>query len=398
MCVSLSVVSNSLRPCGLWPARLLHLWDFPARILEWITISFSRRSSRLKDWTQVSCIAGRLFTIWATREAHCRHRSKLLVEFSTRKTNKVRSVCLPGPLPALVLTIHLAWMPLEAHSLDLVGGVVKKTHARKICSFSLCWLLSPVWLCMTAWTVTHQVSLAMGFSRQEYWIGFPFPSLGNLPDPGIELGSPALQADSLPSEPSLLYFSLIFFLFYFLLYITCSGQMLSSGYGVHSKWAAGMTTYLYFNMEMWFLQMFLMFQMGIFKDEYCIEASSLRDFSQWPCFCNTHKLTLKHTPRNAGSDLICAHVKRIWGETHCFFLDVVRLDTEQLPSLKNHEVHERALNNPDHLVVGESSPELVSQTTKPGRRPGETSRAHIIGKAIYGCSLQHPWGRERADG
>ena len=71
---------------------------------------------------------------------------------------------------------------------------------------------------MTAWTVTHQVSLALGFSRQEYWIGFPFPSLGNLPDPGIELGSPALQADSLPSEPSLLYFSLIFFLFYFLLY------------------------------------------------------------------------------------------------------------------------------------------------------------------------------------
>lgn len=66
--------------------------------------------------------------------------------------------------------------------------------------------------------------------------------------------------------------------------------------------------------------------------------------------------------------------------------------------MKNHEVHERALNNPDHLVVGESSPELVSQTTKPGRRPGETSRAHIIGKTIYGCSLQHPWERERADG
>lgn len=66
--------------------------------------------------------------------------------------------------------------------------------------------------------------------------------------------------------------------------------------------------------------------------------------------------------------------------------------------MKNHEVHERALNNPDHLVVGESSPELVSQTTKPGRQPGETSRAHIIGKAIYGRSLQHPWGRESADG
>ena len=41
----------------------------------------------------------------------------------------------------------------------------------------------------------------MGFSRKEYWSGFPFPSPGDLPDPGIKLGSPALQADSLPSEP-----------------------------------------------------------------------------------------------------------------------------------------------------------------------------------------------------
>ena len=41
----------------------------------------------------------------------------------------------------------------------------------------------------------------MGFSRQKYWSGLSFPSPGNLPNPGIELGSPALQADSLPSEP-----------------------------------------------------------------------------------------------------------------------------------------------------------------------------------------------------
>ena len=44
------------------------------------------------------------------------------------------------------------------------------------------------------------VPLSMGFLRQEYWSG-PFPSPGDLPDPGIELESPALQADSLPSEP-----------------------------------------------------------------------------------------------------------------------------------------------------------------------------------------------------
>ena len=41
----------------------------------------------------------------------------------------------------------------------------------------------------------------MGFSRQDYWVGLPFPSLAGLPDPGIEPGSPALQADSLPPEP-----------------------------------------------------------------------------------------------------------------------------------------------------------------------------------------------------
>ena len=41
----------------------------------------------------------------------------------------------------------------------------------------------------------------MGFSRQEYWSGLPFPSPGDFPDPGIEPGSPALQADSLLSEP-----------------------------------------------------------------------------------------------------------------------------------------------------------------------------------------------------
>ena len=40
----------------------------------------------------------------------------------------------------------------------------------------------------------------MGFSRQEYWSGLPFPSPGNLPDPGIEPGSSALQGDALPSE------------------------------------------------------------------------------------------------------------------------------------------------------------------------------------------------------
>ena len=45
---------------------------------------------------------------------------------------------------------------------------------------------------MEAWTVAHQTPLSMGFSRQEYWSGLPFPLPGDLPNPGIEPGSPAL--------------------------------------------------------------------------------------------------------------------------------------------------------------------------------------------------------------
>ena len=60
---------------------------------------------------------------------------------------------------------------------------------------------SCVRLFVTPWTVAYEASLSMGFSRQEYWSGLPFPSPGDLPDPGIEPGSPALQADVLPSKP-----------------------------------------------------------------------------------------------------------------------------------------------------------------------------------------------------
>ena len=53
---------------------------------------------------------------------------------------------------------------------------------------------------MTPWTVACQAPLSMEFSRQEYWNGQPFPSPGDLPEPGFEPGSPPLQADSLLSE------------------------------------------------------------------------------------------------------------------------------------------------------------------------------------------------------
>ena len=62
-------------------------------------------------------------------------------------------------------------------------------------------LLSHVRLLATPWTVAYQLPLSMEFSRQEHWSRLPFPLQGNLPDLGIEPRSPALQADTLPSEP-----------------------------------------------------------------------------------------------------------------------------------------------------------------------------------------------------
>ena len=54
---------------------------------------------------------------------------------------------------------------------------------------------------VTPWTVAHQIPLSMGFPRQEYWSGLPFPPPGGFPNPGIKPRSPALHTDSLPSEP-----------------------------------------------------------------------------------------------------------------------------------------------------------------------------------------------------
>ena len=71
-----------------------------------------------------------------------------------------------------------------------------KLHLNKLQLHSL----SHVRLFATPWTVAHQASLSMGFSRQEYWSGLPFPSPGDLPKLGIEPGSPVLQTVSLPFE------------------------------------------------------------------------------------------------------------------------------------------------------------------------------------------------------
>ena len=92
--------------------------------------------------------------------------------------------CLAEPLTSWFPVICASWM---------ICPFLKESES--VTHFSHFWLFA------TAWTVAHQASLSMGFSRQEYWSGLPFPSPGDLPDPGMESESPALQVDSLPSEP-----------------------------------------------------------------------------------------------------------------------------------------------------------------------------------------------------
>ena len=73
-------------------------------------------------------------------------------------------------------------------------------------------MLSRVQLFATSWMVARQAFLSVGFSMQEYWSGLPFPSAGDLRDPGIKSGSPVLQEDSLPTEPAGSYHVMNFFI------------------------------------------------------------------------------------------------------------------------------------------------------------------------------------------
>ena len=80
----------------------------------------------------------------------------------------------------------------------LAGGKVQNKDQAMSAYMLSCF--SRVRLFATQWTVARQAPLPIGFFRQEYWSGWPFPFPGGLPDPGVEPRTPALQADSLPPE------------------------------------------------------------------------------------------------------------------------------------------------------------------------------------------------------
>ena len=94
---------------------------------------------------------------------------------------------------------------LRPHCTNDPCRVESKFLGSERCFSYLCQMRDCVQLFATPWTVAYQALLSMGFYRQEYWSGLPFPSPGDLPNPGIEPISPvasSLQADSLPLEPS----------------------------------------------------------------------------------------------------------------------------------------------------------------------------------------------------
>ena len=94
----------------------------------------------------------------------------------------------PGyPIPGILQARTLEWVAISSSNAWKWKVKVKS--------------LSRVRLLATPWTAAYQAPPSMGFSRQDYWSGVPFPSPGDLPNPGIKPRFPALQEDSLPSEP-----------------------------------------------------------------------------------------------------------------------------------------------------------------------------------------------------
>ena len=88
----------------------------------------------------------------------------------------------------------------SGHDEDCVCCPSPKFPSAFILSLHAC-MLSHFQLFVPLWAVTHEAPLCMDFSRQKHWNGLPFPTLGYIPNPGMEPRSPALQADSLLSEP-----------------------------------------------------------------------------------------------------------------------------------------------------------------------------------------------------
>ena len=137
-----------------------------ARRLEWVAISFCRGSSQSRDGTEVSCIVGRFFSDWDTREA-CGFRYLAAAAAKSLQSCPTLWDSIDGsppgsPVPGILQARTLEWVAISFSSACKWKVKVKS--------------LSRVWLLATLWTADYQASPSMGFSRQKYWSGVPLPS------------------------------------------------------------------------------------------------------------------------------------------------------------------------------------------------------------------------------
>ena len=135
-----------------------------ARTLEWVAIPFSRGSSWLRDWTWVSCIAGRFFTYWTTWEAP----KYIIFSKSPSQVNlklRIKSIIL---FPTSHNICILFFLKILIFYCNLVSFI-------KLLTSACCAVLSSVQLFMTPWTVPHQAPLSMGIlqARTLAWVAMP---------------------------------------------------------------------------------------------------------------------------------------------------------------------------------------------------------------------------------
>ena len=154
-------------------------------ILEWVAVPFSRESSRPRNLTGVSCIAGGFFTSWATRQAHVPVGENVICNWiiynlSPSYPNAYYKSVYAA---AAAKSLQLCPPPVRPHRwqptrLPCPWDSPGRTLEWVAISFSSAWkwkvklkLLSHVRLLVTPWTAAYQAPPAMGFSRQEYWSG-----------------------------------------------------------------------------------------------------------------------------------------------------------------------------------------------------------------------------------
>ena len=220
--------------------------------MEWVVYPFSSGAFQARNRTGISCIAGRFFTNWDIREAQ---------------------------------------------------GCIR---AMKVKS------LSRVRLSATPWTIAHQAPLSMGFARQEYWSGLPFPSPGDRPNPGIDPRSPALRADALTSEPPGKHYTVfvLYFLFpdshqnflhHFFFFLSLSHLLLL--FWVHKTEVSSLSSLQIFILSSFqFLQRARAFQvvwLSANKDNTFLSAKS-----GWCSDFRSDQLTLESTERKFSVSLI----------------------------------------------------------------------------------------------